>query len=106
MPTCTVARKRSGALRSARTVRAPARRSSSSWLSRVLRSDRIAISAPEKTALARISARMTMSSVMVASSRAQLSRKAGGARRGAQRPVTRAMNTAYSLSSTSIVHSA
>lgn len=63
MPIWTVAMNRSGSARSAATVCAPRRFSSTSWASRVRRIDTIAISAPANTPFAIVSASMTTSSV-------------------------------------------
>ena len=63
MPIWTVARNRSGSARSAATVWAPTRFSSTSWATRVRRSETIAISAPANTPFASVRARMTISSV-------------------------------------------
>ncbi len=65
MPVWTVAMNRSGDSRSSLTARAPGRRSSTSWASRLRRRAMTAISAPAKTPLARTSASTTSSSVTI-----------------------------------------
>ena len=62
MPIWTVARNRSGCSWSAMTLDARRFPSSTSWRSRVLRRETIAISEPARRPLARISPRMKMSS--------------------------------------------
>ena len=69
IPTWTVARNRSGSSRSRFTARADERPSSTSWASRVLRSEMIAISAPAKTPFASTSARMIAISTRISLSR-------------------------------------
>lgn len=80
-PIWTVARNRSGALRSAATARAPPRRSSTSAASRGARTPTTAISAAAKKPLARTSSsRIPSSASMGRSYRAGVARRPGGAR--------------------------